>query len=175
MSKTDCEESSGIPQPEDEIILLGNRTDKARQSAMMLSAYGNDAPYIDTYDGIDSYDLSGKLLTREGNLNGIVDEVFGQLSGSGFYGKKVYLRGKFAFSSGVNVEDKLGQTDAQMDNLQGQLTSQQGQLTTQPGTDSGHSNQYHGDPRANQARGIGDGDHGSGENPARHVEPFEGE
>jgi hypothetical protein len=133
LSKTDCEPGSGIPQPGDEVILLGNRTDKARQSAMMLSAYGNDAPYLDTYDGINDYNLSGKLLTREGNLTGIVDEVFGQLSGSGFYGKNVYLRGKFALSSGVSVEDKFGQTDSQMNNLQGQLTNQQGQLNTQQG------------------------------------------
>lgn len=133
LSKTDCEPGSGIPQPGDEVILLGNRTDKARQSAMMLSAYGNDAPYLDTYDGINDYNLSGKLLTREGNLTGIVDEVFGQLSGSGFYGKNVYLMGKFALSSGVSVEDKFGQTDSQMNNLQGQLTNQQGQLNTQQG------------------------------------------
>lgn len=133
LSKTDCEPGSGIPQPGDEVILLGNRTDKARQSAMMLSAYGNDAPYLDTYDGINDYNLSSKLLTREGNLTGIVDEVFGQLSGSGFYGKNVYLRGKFALSSGVSVDDKFGQTDSQMNNLQGQLTNQQGQLNTQHG------------------------------------------
>lgn len=133
LSKTDCEPGSGIPQPGDEVILLGNRTDKARQSAMMLSAYGNDAPYLDTYDGINDYNLSGKLLTREGNLTGIVDEVFGQLSGSGFYGKNVYLRGKFALSSGVSVDDKFSQTDSQMNNLQGQLTNQQGQLNTQQG------------------------------------------
>lgn len=133
LSKTDCEPGSGIPQPGDEVILLGNRTDKARQSAMMLSAYGNDAPYLDTYDGINDYNLSGKLLTREGNLTGIVDEVFGQLSGSGFYGNNVYLRGKFALSSGVSVEDKFGQTDSEMNNLQGQLTNQQGQLNTQQG------------------------------------------
>ena len=133
LSKTDCEPGSGIPQPGDEVILLGNRTDKARQSAMMISAYGNNAPYLDTYDGINDYNLSGKLLTREGNLTGIVDEVFGQLSGSGFYGKNVYLRGKFALSSGVSVDDKFGQTDSQMNNLQGQLTNQQGQLNTQQG------------------------------------------
>lgn len=107
LSKTDCEPGSGIPQPGDEVILLGNRTDKARQSAMMLSAYGNDAPYLDTYDGINDYNLSGKLLTREGNLTGIVDEVFGQLSGSGFYGKNVFLRGRFAFNSGQDVEEVL--------------------------------------------------------------------
>lgn len=107
LSKTDREEGSGIPRAGDEIILLGNRTDKARQSAMMLSAYGSDAPYLDTYDGIDSYDLSGKLLTREGNLTGIVDDVFGQLSGSGFYGKNVFLRGRFAFNSGQDVEEVL--------------------------------------------------------------------
>ena len=107
LSKTDCEPGSGIPRPGDEVILLGNRTDKARQSAMMLSAYGNDAPYLDTYDGINDYNLSGKLLTREGNLTGIVDEVFGQLSGSGFYGKNVFLRGRFAFNSGQDVEEVL--------------------------------------------------------------------
>lgn len=129
LSKTDREEGSGVPQPEDEIILLGNRTDKARQSAMILNSYGNDAPYLDTYDGINSYDLSNKLLTREGNLNGIVDEVFGQLTGSGLYAKNVYLRGKFALSTGQDVESKFGETDATLGNMQGQLNTQGGVIT----------------------------------------------
>ena len=60
LSKTDCDENSGIPKAGDEIVQLGNRTDTARQGAIILSAYGDDAPYIKMYRGIDSYILTGK-------------------------------------------------------------------------------------------------------------------
>lgn len=60
LSKTDCDAGSTVPQAGDDIVQLGNRTDAARQSAIVLSAYGNDAPYLKMYRGIDSYELDGR-------------------------------------------------------------------------------------------------------------------
>lgn len=60
LSKTDCDAGSGVPSEGDDIVQLGNRTDEERQAAIILSSYGNDAPYFKLYKGIDSYDLTGK-------------------------------------------------------------------------------------------------------------------
>ena len=60
LSKEDCDAGSTVPKAGDDIVQLGNRTDATRQSAIVLSSYGNDAPYFKLYRGIDSYSLSGK-------------------------------------------------------------------------------------------------------------------
>ncbi|MFT3994785.1 MAG: hypothetical protein QM660_10785 [Dysgonomonas sp.] len=62
ISKTD-KDGSGVPAIGDEIIQFGNRTNTARQSAILLSAYGSDAPSIKQYTGINTYDLTGKEVT----------------------------------------------------------------------------------------------------------------
>lgn len=63
LSKTDCDANSDIPQEGDSLVQLGNRTDKKRQNAITLSVYGDDAPSIHQYAGIDSYSLAGKEVT----------------------------------------------------------------------------------------------------------------
>ena len=60
LSKTDCDAGSGVPSEGDDIVQLGNRTDAERQAAIILSSYGNDAPYFKLYRGIDSYDLTAR-------------------------------------------------------------------------------------------------------------------
>lgn len=118
LSKTDCEAGSGIPQVEDEIIQFGNRTDKNRQNAVLTTSYGSDAPYTAYYSNVNSYSLEGKEDVREGNLRGINDPDFGQLQGSGFYGKNVYLKGIFRLLSGKTVEESIGDVQSNLDNLQ---------------------------------------------------------
>lgn len=66
LSVDDCEEGSDIPQAGDKIIQLGNKTDPARQNAILLSAYGLTAPTIQMLQGIDSYTLEGKAVKEEG-------------------------------------------------------------------------------------------------------------
>lgn len=63
LSKSDCDAGSAAPQVGDDIVQLGNRTDKARQNAIVLAAYGNDTPSFRQYAGIDSYSLAGKEVT----------------------------------------------------------------------------------------------------------------
>lgn len=60
LSKSDCDAGSTVPSAGDDIVQLGNRTDPTRQAAIVLAAYGNDAPYIKMYKGINSYVMDGK-------------------------------------------------------------------------------------------------------------------
>ena len=65
LSKTDCDSGSTVPQAGDEIVGLGHRTDKTRQSAIIISAYGTDSPSIKYYQGIDSYSLVDKAIRMD--------------------------------------------------------------------------------------------------------------
>ena len=78
LSKVDCDAGSTVPQADDEIVLLGNRTDATRQAAIVLASYGNDAPYIKLYRGINSYQLSGKefISFSRSQIKMIADELY---------------------------------------------------------------------------------------------------
>lgn len=65
LSKTDCDTGSTIPQAGDELVGLGHRTDKTRQSAIIISAFGTDSPSIKYYQGIDSYNLVDKVVKMD--------------------------------------------------------------------------------------------------------------
>ena len=84
----------------------------------MISAYDNNSPYIAFYAGINSYSFEGKEPMRTGNLNGIVDEDFGQLTGFGLYCQNVYMKGVFRLMSGKTVEESIGDVQSNLDNLQ---------------------------------------------------------
>jgi hypothetical protein len=65
LSKTDCDEDSGIPKAGDKIIQLGNRTDVERQNAIVIAAYGDGSPYIIQYKGINSFEIGDdKIVTK---------------------------------------------------------------------------------------------------------------
>ena len=99
ISKTD-KDGSGIPAINDEIIQFGNRTNSARQSAIILSAYGSDAPSFKQYAGINSYDLTGKEVT-------VISP-----SGNKFTGDFVIQ------SSGKNVTTAISEVDTKASNAQ---------------------------------------------------------
>ena len=64
----DCDTDSDIPQAGDELVQMGNVYDTARQSVVVLSAYGADAPSLKMYEGVDSYSLENKevfVLSRQ--------------------------------------------------------------------------------------------------------------
>lgn len=63
-----CDTGSDIPQAGDELVQMGNTTDTARQSVVVLSAYGADAPSLKMYEGVNSYSLENKevfVLSRQ--------------------------------------------------------------------------------------------------------------
>lgn len=99
ISKAD-KDGSGIPAINDEIIQFGNRTNSARQSAIILSAYGSDAPSFKQYAGINSYDLTGKEVT-------VISP-----SGNKFTGDFVIQ------SSGKNVTTAISEVDTKAVNAQ---------------------------------------------------------
>lgn len=72
LSKTDCDSRSDAPMVGDNIVQLGNRNDPQRQSAIVISAYGEDSPSYKQYDGIKSYSMAeANLRTKfspKGNL-----------------------------------------------------------------------------------------------------------
>lgn len=105
LSKNDCDTGSDAPAVGDEVAVLGNRTDPARQKAQIDCAVGS--VYRDDYAGISSYSLEGCLVTRTGELSGITDAVFGVLSGFGLYATNVYLKGMFILRSGKTVEGAI--------------------------------------------------------------------
>lgn len=52
-----CAEGSDLPAEGDVCVQLGDLNDIDYQSAIVLSAYGEDAPYFTMYQGINSYSL----------------------------------------------------------------------------------------------------------------------
>lgn len=77
VSVNHCDEGSDIPAVGDVMVQLGDISDTDFQSAIVLSAYGDGAPYLTFYQEINSYSLSGKdivtigydRLTKEGYFN----------------------------------------------------------------------------------------------------------
>lgn len=77
VSETHCDEGSDIPAVGDVMVQLGDISDTDFQAAVVLSAYGDGAPSLTFYHGINSYSLSGKdivsigydRLTKEGYFN----------------------------------------------------------------------------------------------------------
>lgn len=66
LSKSDCQSGSNIPLAQDDIIQLGHKTDNTRQGAIVEFVGGEDAPSYQIYQGINSYDLTGKNYVRFG-------------------------------------------------------------------------------------------------------------
>lgn len=64
VSVNHCDEGSDIPKVGDVMVQLGDIADPDYQAAIVLSAYGDGAPYLTFYQGINSYSLSERdILT----------------------------------------------------------------------------------------------------------------
>lgn len=98
LSKTDCDVDSDIPEVGDDMVAQGNKTDKERQSVIVISVVGEDAPSVTLYDGINDYSLDGKAKTRVGG--GSVDSFF---------------TGNFFLTNGKNVQDEIDKTNQSVD------------------------------------------------------------
>ena len=95
-----------IPAAGDECVLMGNTTDKKRQSLILISATEDGQPRFDCLDGVKSKNLEGCLKVRVGALDGISDSRFPadmQPSGYGLYGNNCFLTGIFVLSNGKDV------------------------------------------------------------------------
>lgn len=95
-----------IPASGDEVVLMGNATDKRRQSLILISATEDGQPRFDCLDGVKTKSLEGCLKVRVGSLDGISDSRFPadmQPSGYGLYGNNCFLTGIFVLSNGKDV------------------------------------------------------------------------
>lgn len=71
LSITDCLEGSDAPMKGDTIVCLGNKFDKVRQNAVVVSSYGVGSPSIKMYQGIKTFALSDDdapvIISPDGN------------------------------------------------------------------------------------------------------------
>ena len=119
LSKEDCDTGSTAPRAGDDIVQLGNRTDTARQGAIVLSAYGTDSPSIKLYKGINSYQLTGKeRLSLSPQAVNIIADMLKFTTGEEV-ASKGYVDGQVSASG----EGVLQQVSAQLSVLEGEISS----------------------------------------------------
>lgn len=130
-----CDTGSDIPQAGDELVQMGNTTDTARQSVVVLSAYGADAPSLKMYEGVDSYSLENKevfVLSRQ--------EMFAIADKFRFVTRKANgeIKSTQSFAELVmsvdglrtTVNNNKSEVDGQISKISSQITQTAGKITT---------------------------------------------
>ena len=110
LSKTDCDSGSGVPAVGDNIVQLGHRTNTARQSAKVTTCIDSQSPRDDYYKGINSYDLTGKLITTIG----VKDNEIGVWTKNGSFEGVVTIKG----GSGLETLDEWAAVSQSITNAQ---------------------------------------------------------
>lgn len=99
-----------IPEPGDEVVLMGNTQNKLRQNLILISATEDGQPRFDCLDGVKTKNFDGCLRTRVGCLDGITDDRFPadmQPKGYGLYADNCFLSGVFVLSNGKDVQTQF--------------------------------------------------------------------
>ncbi len=112
--------ASVTPTAGDELVLLGNATNTARQSAVSISATEDGKPRIDVLNGITGASLKGCLRARLGDLSGISDSSFpsgAQPQGHGLYSDNAYLHGTFVLKNGSEVSQLFSAMDGKLQSV----------------------------------------------------------
>ena len=130
-----CDTGSDIPQAGDELVQMGNTTDTARQSVVVLSAYGADAPSLKMYYGVDSYSLDNRevfVLSRS--------EMFAIADKFRFITRKANgeIKSTQSFAELVmsvdglrtTVNNNKSEVDGQISKISSQITQTAGKITT---------------------------------------------
>lgn len=130
-----CDTGSDIPQAGDELVQMGNTTDTARQSVVVLSAYGADAPSLKMYEGVDSYSLENKevfVLSRQ-DMFAIADKfrfitrkANGEIKSTQSFAELVMSVD--GLKSTVN--NNKSEVDGQISKISSQITQTAGKITT---------------------------------------------
>ena len=101
VSVNHCDEGSDIPKVGDVMVQLGDVSDTDFQAAIVLSAYGDGAPYLTFYQGINSYSLSERdILTAR--YDRVTKECRFQIGHEGKNGCFIYSPSK-----GLRVEGMI--------------------------------------------------------------------
>ena len=121
LSVSHCDEGSDIPQEGDVIVQLGDLSDTDYQSAIALSAYGDSAPSLIFYQGINSYSLAGcdvfsldyDRLKKEVSLRSYGRAYIGDRERKSYFAfdpltRKATFRGEFLFESGESIGMAVG-------------------------------------------------------------------
>lgn len=121
VSDTHCDEGSDVPAVGDVMVQLGDISDTDFQAAVVLSAYGDGAPYLTFYQGINSYSLSGRdvftigydRLKKECYVNVYGRTYIGERDNTRYFdlsgGKLKIKADSFIFSTGESVSDKFNE------------------------------------------------------------------
>ena len=72
LSDSDCDTGSGVPAAGDVIVQCGNRTNAQRQAVKITTCMGDNTPRDEYYKNVNSYNLTGKLVTVVGVKDGVV-------------------------------------------------------------------------------------------------------
>ena len=118
-----CDADSDVPQVGDVMVQLGDDTDPDYQSAIVLSAFGEGAPYLTMYQGIDSFSLSERDIFTVG-YDRVKQECFVRIYGRTYIGDRqelsyikkdsdgIEVRAKrFLFSNGEDIETRIEATE----------------------------------------------------------------
>lgn len=134
LSDTHCDTDSDIPAVGDVIVQLGDISDPDYQSAIVLSAYGDGAPYLTFYQGINSYSLSGKdvftigydRLKKECYVNVYGRTYIGERDNTRYFdlsgGKLKIKADSFIFSTGESVSDQFNRLTTEIKAVNGAIS-----------------------------------------------------
>lgn len=90
----------------DVLCRLDNDRDPERKGIITTTSVGSNSPYIDVIYGLIT-NPKESLKVRLGKLDGIVNELLGELSGYGLYSNNAFLTGEFYLSTGEAVSTKI--------------------------------------------------------------------
>lgn len=131
----DCDTGSDIPQAGDELVQMGNVYDTARQSVVVLSAYGADAPSLKMYEGVDSYSLENRevfVLSRQemfaiaDKFRFITRKANGEIESTQSFAELVMSVDGLR----TTVKNNKSEVDGQISKISSQITQTAGKITT---------------------------------------------
>lgn len=131
----DCDTGSDVPQAGDELVQMGNVYETARQSVVVLSAYGADAPSFKMYYGVDSYSLENKevfVLSRKemfaiaNKFKFVTRNANGEIKSTQSFAELVMSVD--GLKSTVN--NNKSEVDGQISKISSQITQTAGKITT---------------------------------------------
>ena len=109
--------SGNTPKEGDEVVQWGNTSVAGRDKILYLTAAENDTMGLSMYEGVTTIN-GGSLTLKVGDLSGITDTIFGQLSGWGLYAQNVYLRSdNIAGADGKTINQKFVTADGKLESV----------------------------------------------------------
>lgn len=135
LSVENADENSDIPSAGDIIVQLGNTTDVDRQSAQILSCYGNDAPSFIMLNDINSFSLTQKDIfgvvfdqqNKQPMLYNYGAMMMGSRDKSGDYitfdpaTGKFFIKAQVQFAAGSSGLGSIPEWNETIQNLQNQI------------------------------------------------------